>query len=85
MGRVAEDMSLEACGQIAQVLAQIDATLGIIQSDRTWLLQVLIYIADEHDGPVLNEIWDAGFRSTILLAGPWCRSASGKPARSRWS
>jgi enamine deaminase RidA (YjgF/YER057c/UK114 family) len=56
---VAEDMSLDARGQIAQVLAQIDATLGTIQSDRTRLLQVLVYIADEHDGPVLNELWDA--------------------------
>lgn len=55
---VAEDMSLDARGQIAQVLAQIDATLETIKSDRTQLLQVLIYIADEHDGPVLNELWD---------------------------
>jgi enamine deaminase RidA (YjgF/YER057c/UK114 family) len=55
---VAEDMSLDARGQIAQVLAQIDATLGMIQSDRTRLLQVLVYIADEQDGPVLNELWD---------------------------
>jgi len=56
---VAEDMSLDVRGQIAQVLVQIDTTLGMIQSDRTRLLQVLIYIADEHDGPVLNELWDA--------------------------
>jgi enamine deaminase RidA (YjgF/YER057c/UK114 family) len=56
---VAEDTSLDARGQIAQVLAQIDATLGVIHSDRTSLLQVLVYIADEHDGPVLNELWDA--------------------------
>jgi hypothetical protein len=34
---VAEDMSLDARGQIAQVLAQIDATLGMIQSNRTAL------------------------------------------------
>lgn len=32
---VAEDSSLDVRGQIAQVLAQIDATLGMIQSDRT--------------------------------------------------
>jgi len=56
---VAEDMSLDVRSQIAQVLAQIDTTLGMIQSDRTRLLQVLIYIADENDGPVLNELWDA--------------------------
>ena len=56
---VAEDMSLDARGQIAQVLSQIDATLHAIQSDRTRLLQVLIYIANGNDGPVLNELWDA--------------------------
>ncbi len=56
---VAEDMSLDARGQIAQVLAQIDATLETIKSDRTRLLQVLVYIADERDSPVLNELWDA--------------------------
>jgi enamine deaminase RidA (YjgF/YER057c/UK114 family) len=56
---VAEDMSLDARGQIAQVLAQIDATLGMIQSDRTRLLQVLVYIADQNDAEVLNELWDA--------------------------
>jgi enamine deaminase RidA (YjgF/YER057c/UK114 family) len=55
---VAEDMSLDAGGQIAQVLAQIDATLGMIESDRTRLLQVLIYIADQNDADVLNELWD---------------------------
>jgi enamine deaminase RidA (YjgF/YER057c/UK114 family) len=56
---VAEDTSLDARGQIAQVLGQIDATLHAIESDRTRLLQVLVYIADENDGPVLNELWDA--------------------------
>ena len=56
---VAEDSSLDTSGQIAQVLAQIDATLDTIKSDRTRLLQVLVYIADEHDAGVLNELWDA--------------------------
>jgi enamine deaminase RidA (YjgF/YER057c/UK114 family) len=56
---VAEDMSLDARGQIAQVLAQIDATLQSVGSDRTQLLQVLISIADLSDAPVLNERWDA--------------------------
>ena len=56
---VAEDMSLDARGQIAQVLAQIDATLEMIKSDRTRLLQVLIYISDQNDAEVLNELWDA--------------------------
>jgi enamine deaminase RidA (YjgF/YER057c/UK114 family) len=56
---VAEDTSLDVRGQIAQVLAQIDATLKTIQSDRTRLLQVLVYIAEEADHAILNELWDA--------------------------
>jgi enamine deaminase RidA (YjgF/YER057c/UK114 family) len=56
---VAEDLSLDARGQIAQVLAQIDVTLEAIGSDRTRLLQVLIYLAEEADGAILNELWDA--------------------------
>jgi enamine deaminase RidA (YjgF/YER057c/UK114 family) len=56
---VAEDASCDAKGQISQVLAQIDATLLAMQSDRTHLLQVLIFIADHADAAVLNELWDA--------------------------
>jgi enamine deaminase RidA (YjgF/YER057c/UK114 family) len=56
---VAEDMSSDARGQIAQVLAQIDTTLTSIRSDRTGLLQVLVYIADQSDAATLNELWDA--------------------------
>ncbi|MFM8578851.1 MAG: Rid family hydrolase [Planctomycetaceae bacterium] len=56
---VAEDMSLDARGQIAQVLAQIDATLETIRSDRTRLVQVLVFIADESAGAIVNELWDA--------------------------
>jgi enamine deaminase RidA (YjgF/YER057c/UK114 family) len=56
---VAEDLTLDARGQVGQVLAQIDATLSTIGSDRTRLLQVLVYLADAHDAAVLNELWDA--------------------------
>jgi enamine deaminase RidA (YjgF/YER057c/UK114 family) len=56
---ITEEMSLDARGQIAQVLAQIDATLAMIKSDRTRLLQVLVYIADVNDSSVLDEPWDA--------------------------
>jgi enamine deaminase RidA (YjgF/YER057c/UK114 family) len=56
---VADDVRLDARGQIAQVLAQIDATLVSIGSDRTRLLQVLVYLADDADAPTLNEVWDA--------------------------
>lgn len=56
---VADDSSLDARGQIAQVLAQIDATLTRLGADRTQLLEVLIYLADLRDGATLNELWDA--------------------------
>jgi enamine deaminase RidA (YjgF/YER057c/UK114 family) len=56
---VAEDPSQDARGQIAQVLAQIDSTLSQIKSNRQSLLEVLIFLADVNDAPVLNERWDA--------------------------
>jgi enamine deaminase RidA (YjgF/YER057c/UK114 family) len=56
---VAEDPAQDIKGQVAQVLAQIDERLALVGSDRTRLLQVLIYMADLNDGPILNELWDA--------------------------
>jgi enamine deaminase RidA (YjgF/YER057c/UK114 family) len=55
---VAEDQSQDARGQIAQALAQIDATLVQIGSDRTRLLAITIFLADLADAPLLNELWD---------------------------
>ena len=56
---IAATPSLDARGQISEVLTQIDETLTQLGSDRTRLLQVLVYLADLADGPVLNELWDA--------------------------
>ena len=56
---VADDPSQDVCGQVTQILAQIDSRLSVIGSDRTRLLQVLIYLAELSDGGVLNELWDA--------------------------
>lgn len=56
---VADDATADARGQIDQVLAQIDATLVAIGSDRTRLLQVLVYLADSADAAALNAAWDA--------------------------
>jgi len=55
---VAEDTSADARSQIAQVLQQIDATLVQIGIDNTRLLEVLIFLADLSDAPILNELWD---------------------------
>lgn len=55
---VADDPSLDVRGQIQQVLDQIDGRLALFGSDRTKLLQVLIYLEDLRDGVILNELWD---------------------------
>ena len=56
---VADDTSLDAHGQIGQVLAQIDVTLTAIGSDRTRLIQIVIHLADLDDAATLDELWDA--------------------------
>jgi len=56
---VAEDPSLDARGQVAQVLSQIDATLAQVGSDRTRLLQVLVYLAPDVSQQDLDGPWDA--------------------------
>jgi enamine deaminase RidA (YjgF/YER057c/UK114 family) len=55
---VATDMTQNAQGQIRQVFSQIDATLDQIGSSRNHLLQILIYLTDLNDVPILNELWD---------------------------
>jgi enamine deaminase RidA (YjgF/YER057c/UK114 family) len=49
----------ETFEQARQILAQIDATLVELGSDRERLLTVLVYLADPADLPQLNEAWDA--------------------------
>ncbi|MFO0820161.1 MAG: RidA family protein [Pirellulales bacterium] len=56
---VAEDPSQDAGGQTRQTLAQIDATLAQIGSDRESLLQILVYLADLADAEAFNREWDA--------------------------
>ena len=56
---IAENATFDARGQVAQVLAQIDATLITLGSSRKRLLQILVYLADLADAPVFNELWDA--------------------------
>jgi enamine deaminase RidA (YjgF/YER057c/UK114 family) len=55
---VAEDVTQDARGQIRQVLSQIDATLVQIKSDRSQLLEIVVFLADLADAPILNELWD---------------------------
>ena len=56
---VADEPNCDVRSQIQQVLNQIDARLALFGSHRSDLIQVLIYLADLTDGPILNELWDA--------------------------
>jgi enamine deaminase RidA (YjgF/YER057c/UK114 family) len=55
---VAEVQTQDASGQIGQVLRQIDVTLAQIGSDRTRLLEILIFLKDMQDAGTLNQLWD---------------------------
>jgi len=56
---IADDPAQDLRGQVAQILSQIDGRLALVGSDKSRLLQVLIYLADLKHGPILNELWDA--------------------------
>ena len=58
-GQVASDASLDAQGQTANVLAQIDALLARAGTDKTRILMAQIFLADVADFPALNAAWDA--------------------------
>jgi enamine deaminase RidA (YjgF/YER057c/UK114 family) len=58
-GQVADDATLDAEGQTADILRQIDALLGEAGTDKRALLQVQIVLADIADAPAMNRAWDA--------------------------
>ncbi|KAA2214851.1 RidA family protein [Teichococcus oryzae] len=57
-GQVADDASLDAEGQTADILAQIDALLAEAGTDKRALLQVQIVLTDIQDAPAMNRAWD---------------------------
>lgn len=57
-GQVADDASLDAEGQTADILAQIDALLAEVGTDKRALLQVQIVLADISDAAAMNRAWD---------------------------
>jgi len=56
---VPDDPQLSAEDQFHQVLSQVDTRLALVGSDRTLLLQVMIYLPDPIDLLLFNQIWDA--------------------------
>ncbi len=57
-GQVADDTSLDAEGQTADILAQIDALLAQAGTDKSGLLTVTVVLADIQDAPAMNRAWD---------------------------
>ncbi|MGL4224631.1 RidA family protein [Vibrio misgurnus] len=55
------DSSADMQGQVEQIFAQAEHQLAKIDSDRTRILSVTIYVTDFAELPLLNQIWDAWF------------------------
>lgn len=58
-GQVADDASLDAEGQTADILAQVDALLAEAGTDKRALVSVTVVLADIADAPAMNRAWDA--------------------------
>ncbi len=58
-GQVPADPSQDMAGQVAQVLAAIDALLARAGTDKRKLLMCQIFITDLADFPALNAVWEA--------------------------
>lgn len=58
-GCTASDLGKDIKGQTAEVLAQIDQLLETHGTDKTRLLQAVIWVKDIGDRPAMNEVWTA--------------------------
>ena len=58
-GCTATDLGKDIRGQTEEVLAAIDALLEVHGTDKTRLLQALIWLKDIRDRDAMNEIWSA--------------------------
>ena len=57
-GQVADDTSLDAEGQTADILAQIDELLAAAGTTRRHLLSATVVLADIADAALMNRAWD---------------------------
>jgi enamine deaminase RidA (YjgF/YER057c/UK114 family) len=58
-GQVADDASLDAEGQTADILRQIDALLAEAGTDKRALVSCTVVLTDIRDAPAMNRAWDA--------------------------
>ena len=57
-GQVADDPTLDAEGQTADILRQIDALLADLGTDKTRILSVQIFLTDINEIGNMNKAWD---------------------------
>lgn len=57
-GQVPDDTTLDAEGQTADVLSQIDAVLAEAGTSKAWLLSAQVFLADMDDLAAMNRAWD---------------------------
>jgi len=55
------DTSADIKGQVKQIFDQAEASLALIDSDKSRILAVTIYITDFNNFDALNEVWDSWF------------------------
>lgn len=58
-GQVANNANENIQGQTAQVLAEVDALLARVGSDKSKILMTQIFLSDLDDFAGMNEVWDA--------------------------
>ncbi|MBO1326607.1 RidA family protein [Acetobacter sp. TBRC 12305] len=58
-GQVADDPSLDAQGQMEDILRQVDALLAQAGTDKSRMISVQIFLADMNDMAGMNRAWDA--------------------------
>jgi len=58
-GQVADDATLDAEGQTADILRQIDTLLAMAGTDKSRLLSATVVLADIRDAAAMNRAWDA--------------------------
>lgn len=57
-GQVPDNVTLDAEGQTADVLRQIDALLAEAGTGKAWLLSVQVFLASMDDLAAMNRAWD---------------------------
>jgi enamine deaminase RidA (YjgF/YER057c/UK114 family) len=58
-GQVPDDMSLDAAGQVRQVLAKIDDLLKLAGTDKSRVLTAQVWLRTIDDLAAMNAVWDA--------------------------